>query len=81
MEKNLREVMFEVSPPCLANSRTSRQVHTLALTDDGYVYSFGGGSYGQLGVKDTRENGMYVIRGDVDVELCCDSVLICPRLP
>ena len=28
------------------------QVHTLALTDEGRVYSFGGGSYGQLGVKD-----------------------------
>mmetsp|Transcript_102016 Transcript_102016/g.283927 ORF Transcript_102016/g.283927 Transcript_102016/m.283927 type:complete len:1060 (+) Transcript_102016:152-3331(+) len=27
-------------------------VHTLALTDTGHVYSFGGGSYGQLGVKD-----------------------------
>jgi len=27
-------------------------VHTLALTDVGHVYSFGGGSYGQLGVKD-----------------------------
>ena len=27
-------------------------VHTLALTVDGFVYSFGGGSYGQLGVKD-----------------------------
>lgn len=27
-------------------------VHTLALTDMGHVYSFGGGSYGQLGVKD-----------------------------
>mmetsp|Transcript_10926 Transcript_10926/g.38382 ORF Transcript_10926/g.38382 Transcript_10926/m.38382 type:complete len:1143 (-) Transcript_10926:44-3472(-) len=27
-------------------------VHTLALTDLGHVYSFGGGSYGQLGVKD-----------------------------
>eukprot|EP00929_Paragymnodinium_shiwhaense_P118883 TRINITY_DN90783_c0_g1_i1.p1 TRINITY_DN90783_c0_g1~~TRINITY_DN90783_c0_g1_i1.p1 ORF type:complete len:1072 (-),score=190.99 TRINITY_DN90783_c0_g1_i1:127-3342(-) len=27
-------------------------VHTLALTDEGFVYSFGGGSYGQLGMKD-----------------------------
>jgi len=27
-------------------------VHTLALTDLGHVFSFGGGSYGQLGVKD-----------------------------
>lgn len=27
-------------------------VHTLALTDTGHVYSFGGGSYGQLGMKD-----------------------------
>lgn len=27
-------------------------VHTLALTDTGHVFSFGGGSYGQLGMKD-----------------------------
>lgn len=29
-------------------------VHTLALTEIGYVFSFGGGSYGQLGVKDVK---------------------------
>jgi len=27
-------------------------VHTLALSDIGHVHSFGGGSYGQLGIKD-----------------------------
>jgi alpha-tubulin suppressor-like RCC1 family protein len=27
-------------------------VHTLALTEVGHVFSFGGGSYGQLGVRD-----------------------------
>lgn len=29
-------------------------VHTLALTKEGDLYSFGGGSYGQLGVKDLK---------------------------
>ena len=37
-----------------AQSTQLAEVHTLALTDDGHVYSFGGGSYGQLGVKDRR---------------------------
>jgi len=38
-------------------------VHTLALTDEGRVYSFGGGSYGQLGVKD-------VLAMPVDADNC-----------
>jgi len=38
-------------------------VHTLALTDGGFVYSFGGGSYGQLGVKDQRVNDWEHIAG------------------
>ncbi|CAE8585442.1 unnamed protein product, partial [Polarella glacialis] len=38
-------------------------VHTLALTDEGHVYSFGGGSYGQLGVKD-------VLAMPVDADNC-----------
>ncbi|CAJ1407926.1 unnamed protein product [Effrenium voratum] len=38
-------------------------VHTLALTDNGHVYSFGGGSYGQLGVKD-------VLAMPVDADNC-----------
>jgi len=38
-------------------------VHTLALTDGGFVYSFGGGSYGQLGVKD-------VLAMPVDADNC-----------
>eukprot|EP00931_Biecheleriopsis_adriatica_P059019 TRINITY_DN35245_c0_g1_i1.p1 TRINITY_DN35245_c0_g1~~TRINITY_DN35245_c0_g1_i1.p1 ORF type:complete len:1099 (-),score=207.38 TRINITY_DN35245_c0_g1_i1:48-3344(-) len=38
-------------------------VHTLALSDEGHVYSFGGGSYGQLGVKD-------VLAMPVDADNC-----------
>jgi len=30
-------------------------VHTLALTDTGHLYSFGGGSYGQLGVNSVEK--------------------------
>ena len=37
---------------CLSARSQATAQHTLALTDEGHVCSFGGGSYGQLGVKD-----------------------------
>ena len=37
-------------------------MHTLALTDGGFVYSFGGGSYGQLGVKDSGSTSRSPVR-------------------